>query len=41
VIERVLPWNEVQRVCRAALEAYKINPTTGYGVWGCAKAGYR
>jgi len=34
VIEKVLPWNELQRLCRASERP--IYNGTGYGVWGCA-----
>src|ERR1700730_6918870 len=36
VIEKVVPWNELQRLCRVAIERDKIHTATGYGVWGCA-----
>jgi len=36
VIERVVPWNELQRLCRAGIEAEKVRTATGYGVWGCS-----
>ena len=41
VIERVLPWNELQRVCRGVIEREKFTTATGYGAWGCSvvKAG--
>jgi hypothetical protein len=34
VIEKVVPWNELQQLCRARERA--IYNGTGYGVWGCA-----
>ena len=34
VIEKVLPWNELQRLCRASERP--IYNGTGYGLWGCA-----
>jgi hypothetical protein len=36
VIERVLPWNELQRVCRGVIESEKFTTATGYGAWGCS-----
>jgi hypothetical protein len=36
VIERVVPWNELQQFCRAGIEAQKVRTATGYGVWGCS-----
>jgi hypothetical protein len=36
VIERVLPWNELQRICRGVIEREKFNTATGYGAWGCS-----
>jgi hypothetical protein len=36
VIERVVPWNELQRFCRGYIEANKVRTTTGYGLWGCS-----
>jgi hypothetical protein len=34
VIEKVVPWNELQQLCRA--RERPIYNGTGYGVWGCA-----
>jgi hypothetical protein len=34
VIEKVVPWNELQRLCRASERP--IYNGTGYGLWGCA-----
>jgi hypothetical protein len=36
IIEKVVPWNELQRFCRGIVERDKIRTATGAGVWGCA-----
>jgi hypothetical protein len=36
VVERIVQWDELQKLCHTVIVREKFSTATGHGAWGCA-----